>query len=177
MHKVDKMKLFSARRRASRALAMVRLPSNYPYQMYGAVAGWEQRWQAGVRPPMYNAMRVADQTAASVLCTVTGWHTLTSAQLFQFLAFGWVGVEPAVVVVISLFLESHHEQLQHANVMVCRTTQHGLYDAMQCFHPDMPCVRRGFSRHCRVHGTVPDRFVFYMHLLGFHISFPRVDRA
>ena len=32
--KVDKMKLFNASRRASRVLAMVRLPSNYPYQMY-----------------------------------------------------------------------------------------------------------------------------------------------
>ena len=30
-HKVDKIKLFSASRRASRALAMVRLPSNYLY--------------------------------------------------------------------------------------------------------------------------------------------------
>ena len=37
-HKVDKMKLFSASRRASRALAMVRLPSNYPYEMYSASA-------------------------------------------------------------------------------------------------------------------------------------------
>ena len=43
-HRVDKMKLFSASRRASRALAMVRLPSNYPYQMYSVVAGGQQRW-------------------------------------------------------------------------------------------------------------------------------------
>ena len=50
-HKVDKIKLFSASRRASRALAMVRLPSNYPCQMYSAVAGGQQCWQAGVRPP------------------------------------------------------------------------------------------------------------------------------
>ena len=48
-HKVDKMKLFSSSRPASRALAMVRLPSNYPYQMYSAMAGGQQRWQAGVR--------------------------------------------------------------------------------------------------------------------------------
>ena len=32
--------------------------------------------------------------------------------------------------------------------MVCRSTQHGLYEAMQRFHPDMPCVRQGLSRHC-----------------------------
>ena len=39
-HKVDKIKLFSASWRASRALAMVRLPSNYPYQMpVGSSAG------------------------------------------------------------------------------------------------------------------------------------------
>ena len=66
-HKVDKVKLFSASRRASRALAMVQLPSNYPCQMCSAVAGGQQRWQAGVRPPTYNSMRVADQAAASVL--------------------------------------------------------------------------------------------------------------
>ena len=168
------MKLFSASRRASRALAMVRLPSNYPYQMYGAVAGGQQRWQAGVRPPTYNSMRVADQTATSVLRTVTGWHTLPSAQFFQPLASGWVGVEPAVVVVISQFVQTYHKQLRHANVMVRHSTQHGLYEAMQRFHPDMPCMRRGLSRHCRAHGTDHDRFVFYMHILGFHISFPPV---
>ena len=78
-HKVDKMKLFSASRRASRPLATVCLPSNYLYQMYGAVGGGQQCWQAGVRPPTYNSMRVADQTATSVLRTVTGWHTLPSA--------------------------------------------------------------------------------------------------
>ena len=42
-HKVDKVKLFSASRRASRALAMVSLPSNYPGQMYSAVAGGQRR--------------------------------------------------------------------------------------------------------------------------------------
>ena len=72
------MKLFNASR-VSRASAMVRLPSNYPDQMYTAVAGGQQRWQAGVRSPTYNAMRVVDQTTASVLRIVTGWHTLPSA--------------------------------------------------------------------------------------------------
>ena len=60
-HKVDKMEVFSTRRRASRALAMVRLPSNYPYQMYGTVAGGQPPWQAGVRPPTYNSTQVADK--------------------------------------------------------------------------------------------------------------------
>ena len=78
-------------------LAMVRLPPHYPGQMYSAVAGGQQRWQAGVRPPTNNSMRVADQAAASVLCAVTGWHTLPSAQFFQPLASGWVGIEPAAV--------------------------------------------------------------------------------
>ena len=58
--------------------------------------------------------------------------------------------------------------------MVRRGTQHGLYEAMQCFHPDMPCVHRDLSRHCRAHGTDNDRFVLYMHLLSFHISLPPV---
>ena len=71
---------------------------------------------------------------------------------------------------------SYHKQLQHTNVMVRRSTLHGLYEAMQRFQPNMPCVRRGLSRHCRAHGTCYDRFVFYMHLLGFHISFPPVPR-
>ena len=172
-HKVDKMKPFSASRQASGALAMVRLPSNYPYRMYSAIAGGQQRWKAGVRPPTYNSMRVADQTAAFVLRMVSGWHTLPPAQFFQPLAFGWVGVDPAAVVV-SQFLQGYHKQLRHANVMVRRSTQHGLYEAMQRFHPDMPYVRRGLSRHCRAHGTYHDRFVFYMHLLGFRISFPPV---
>ena len=81
-HKVDKLKLFSASRRALRALAMVRLPSNYPGHMYSAVAGGKQRWQAGVRPPTYNSMRVADQVAAPVLRAITRWHALSSAQFF-----------------------------------------------------------------------------------------------
>ena len=38
-HKVDKVRIFSASRCASRALAMVRLPSNYPCRMHSAVAG------------------------------------------------------------------------------------------------------------------------------------------
>ena len=42
-HKVDKMKLFGASPRASRALAMVCLPSNYSYQMYSSIAGGQQR--------------------------------------------------------------------------------------------------------------------------------------
>ena len=54
--------------------------------------------------------------------------------------------------------------------MVRRSTQHGLYEAMQRFHPDMPCVRRGLSRHCRVRNTDHDGFVFCMHLLDFRIS-------
>ena len=52
--KVDKMKLFNAGGQASRALAMVCLPSNYPYKMYSAVAREQQRWQVGVRLPTYN---------------------------------------------------------------------------------------------------------------------------
>ena len=87
---------------------MVRLPSNYPYQMYGAVAGGQQRWQAGVRPPTYNSMRVAYRTAACVLRMVTGWHTLPSTRFFQPLAAGWVGVDPAAVVVICQFLPGYH---------------------------------------------------------------------
>ena len=58
-HKVDKMKLLRASRCTSRALAMVRLPSNYPYQMYSAVASGQQRKHAGGRLP-YKSMRVAD---------------------------------------------------------------------------------------------------------------------
>ena len=58
--------------------------------------------------------------------------------------------------------------------MVCGSTQHGLYEVMQHFHPDMPCVCRGLSCHCRAHGTDHDRFVFYMHVLGFRIAFPPV---
>ena len=41
-HKVDKVKLFIASRRASRALAMVRLPSHYQYRMSSAVARGQQ---------------------------------------------------------------------------------------------------------------------------------------
>ena len=45
---------------------------------------------------------------------------------------------------------------------------------MQRFHPDMPCVRHGLSRHCTVHNTDHDRFVRHMHLLGFSINLPPV---
>ena len=58
--------------------------------------------------------------------------------------------------------------------MVRRSTQHGLYEAMQRCHPDMPCVRRCLAKHCRVHNTDHKRFVFYMHLLDFGISLPPV---
>ena len=50
-HKVDKMKLFSASQRASRALAMVRLPSNYPYHMCNAVAGGNNGGKQGFGHP------------------------------------------------------------------------------------------------------------------------------
>ena len=49
-HQVDNVKLFGASRRVARAFAMVWVPSNYPGQMHSAVAGGQQRWQAGVRP-------------------------------------------------------------------------------------------------------------------------------
>ena len=99
--KVDKVKFFSASRRALTALAMVRLPSKYLCQMYSAIAGWQQRWQARVRRPTHNSMRVADQAAAPVLRAVTGWRALPSAQFFQPLAFAWVGIELTVVAVIT----------------------------------------------------------------------------
>ena len=175
VYKVRQSLLFSASQRASRALAMVRLPSNYPCQMYSAVPGGPQRWQAGVRPPTYSSMRVADQAAASVLCVFTGWHALPSAQFFEPLASGWVGIEPAVVAVIGQFVQTYQKQLRHANVMVRHSTQHGLYEAMQRFHPDMPCVRRGLSRHCGVHNTDHDRFVFYMHLVEVYTSWVPVS--
>ena len=173
-HNTDKVKSSSARRRASRALAMVQLPSNYSGQMYSAVAGGQQRWQARVHPRTHNSIRVADQAAASVLRAITGWHALSAAKFFEPLASGWVGVKPAVVAVISQFLQTYQKQLRHANAMVRHSTQHGLYEAMQHFHPDMPCVRRGLSRHCRVHNADHDRFLLYMHLLDFRISLPRV---
>ena len=83
---------------------MVRCTSNYPCQMYSIVASGQQRWQAGVRPLTYNSMRVADHAVASVLCTITRWPALPSAQFFQPLASGWVQIEPAIVAPISQFL-------------------------------------------------------------------------
>ena len=138
------------------------------------VASGQQLWQAGVRPLTYNSMRVADRAAASVLRTVAGCHALLSTPFFQPLASGWVGIEPAVVVVVSLFLQTYQKQLHHANIMVRRSTQHGLYKAMQRCHPGMPCVCRGLSRHCRAHNMDHARFVFYMHVIGFHICLPPV---
>ena len=38
----------------------------------------------------------------------------------------------------------------------------------------MPCLRRSLSTYCTVHNTHHDRFVHYMHLLGFRISLPPV---
>ena len=90
--------------------------------MYSAVASGQRRWHAGVRPPTNNSMRVADQAIASILRTVAGWHTLPSAQFFQPLASGWVGIEPAVVVVTSQFLQTYQKQLCHTNTMVPRNT-------------------------------------------------------
>ena len=171
-HQVDKLKLFSSSRRASRALAMVRLPSNYPYQMYGAVAGGHQRWQAGVRPPTYNSLRVADHAAASVIRAAAGWHTLPSAQFFQPLDSGWSGLEPVVVVVLCQFLQTYHKRLRHANAMVRASTQHGLYGALQRFHPTMPCVQRGLL-------TIPimTSLCFTCTFGGFTSPFPRSLRS
>ena len=45
---------------------------------------------------------------------------------------------------------------------------------LQRFHPDIPRVCRDLSCHRQAHGTDHDRFVFYMHVLGFCISFPPV---
>ena len=73
--------------------------------------------------------------------------------------------------VISQFLQTYQKQLRHANVMH-GATEHTTWPVRS--HPDMPCVRRGLSRHCRVHNTDHDRFVLYMHLLDFRISLPPV---
>ena len=58
--KADKMNLFNANWRAPRALAMIRLPANYSYQMYAVIAGKQQRWLAGVQPSTYKAMTLAE---------------------------------------------------------------------------------------------------------------------
>ena len=155
---------------------MVQLPANDPYQMYTAVAGGQQCWQDGVRPPTYCPLHEADQAAVSVLRAVAGWHDLPSAQFFQPLRAGWVGVDPPVVVTIHHFLQGYYRQLRHANVMVRHSTQHDLYQAMQRYHPDMPCVRKGLVRYCRVHNTDHDRFVHYTHVLGFSIALPPIPR-
>ena len=79
-----------------------------------------------------------------------------------------------MVAVISQFVQTYQKQLRHANSMVRHSTQHGLYEAMQGFHPDMPFVRRGLSGCGRVHNTDHGRFVLYMHVLNFRISLPPV---
>ena len=61
--------------------------------------------------------------------------------------------------------------------MVRTSTQHGMYEALQRFHPSMPCAQRGISWYCRAHNTDHDPFVHYMHLLGFAISFPPVTAS
>ena len=108
---------------------MTCLPANYPNQMYAAVVAGQQCWQAGVRPPTQNAMRVAHHAAASLLRAMR--HTTPTAQFSQPLESGWVGVDPAMVVVIHQFLQGYNRQLQHACVMVRCNTQHGLYEAPQ----------------------------------------------
>ena len=90
--------------------------------------------------------------------------------LFLALASGWLGIKPFAVAVISQFLQTYQKQLRDATVMVRHNIQHRLYEAMQRFHPDMPCVRRGLSMYCRVHNRDHVRFVQYMYLLGFCIS-------
>ena len=72
---------------------------------------------AAVRPPAYGTIRVCDQPAASVLRVVTGWHCMTSAQMFQPVPAGWVGIEPATVVMVEVLL-TYVKQLGHGNPRV-----------------------------------------------------------
>ena len=54
-------------------------------QMYAMGAGGQQRWQAGVRHPMYNAMRLADQAACVIHIVMVGRLLLGSGTWTDFL--------------------------------------------------------------------------------------------
>ena len=96
---------------------------------------------AAVRPPAYGTLRVGDQPAASALRVVTGWHATSSAQMFQLVQAGWVGIEPATVVMVEHFMLTYIKQLGHENPRVRTSTQKGLWQAFTKFHVDMPCYQ------------------------------------
>ena len=150
-HKEDYAKLMRSCRRASIALRCSKLPAHYPLLMYSAAGGGMQRWMSAVRPPSYGAIRVCDQPAASVLRQITGWHETSSAQMFQPVESGWVGVEPAMVTMVEHFALTYLKPLNHRNPVVRRSTQRGLWDAYGRYHGGMPCLQVPFGKKCPRH--------------------------
>lgn len=172
-HREDYAKLMRSCRRAAIALRCVKLPAHYPLLMYSAAGGGMQRWMSAVRPPSYGAIRVCDQPAASVVRQVTGWSETPSAQMFQPVETGWVGVEPAMVVMVEHFAFTYLKQLNHRNPAVRRSTQQGLWVAHGRYHADMPCVRTPFGKKCIGHDTDHDKMYALLKRSGFEIAFPQ----
>ena len=176
-HREDYIKLLSACRRASLALRQLKLPSHYPVLMYNAAGGGMQRWMSGVRPPAYGTHRVCDHAAASVIRSITRWHTLASAHFLQSITAGWTGVLPATVVMTTHFLLTYIKQLGHHNHLVRDSVTKGLWRAVHRFYPLMACVREVFPKKCGAHDTYHDKVVALLYHLGITLLFPDYVRT
>uniref|UniRef100_A0A7S1IBK2 Uncharacterized protein n=1 Tax=Eutreptiella gymnastica TaxID=73025 RepID=A0A7S1IBK2_9EUGL len=93
--------------------------------------------------------------------------------MFQPMDSGWVGVEPAMVIMVEHFALTYVKQLNHRNPAVRRYTQRGLWDAYVRYHSDMPCVQVPFGKKCPSHDTDHDKMVSLLMRSGFTITFPQ----
>ena len=92
--------------------------------------------------------------------------------MFQPIQAGWVGIEPATVVMVEHFMLTYVKQLGHENPRVRASTQAGLWRAYSEFHKGMPCYGPTFGKTCPQHDTDHDRIVALLRHFGVSLAFP-----
>ena len=175
-HPVDSRRLFSGTRAACRALRAPKVPAHYPLSMFVAKCHGTVNWFTSVRPPSYGAMRVLDAMAASAIRATAGWALTASAHFLREIPEGGIGIPPAPVIGLANFLAVYIRHLNHPNLLVRRSTRHGLLTALSRFHPSQPCLTSELGLRCAAQPTDHDLFVALCHRCDMPDRVPKRNR-
>ena len=170
-HKEDFRKFMAAARRASAVIPIKSVRAQYPPAMYNPKAGGMARFQAGVRPPPVRVWHLADFPAVSALRAIVR-ENLSSHRLLGSVQAGLSGIRPLGPDVLTTFVLNYAWQLNHPNPLTRASARWGHMCALWRFHPDMPCVLRGFA-DCECHPTDQDWFLRYTWLMEIESGPPR----
>ena len=143
--------------------------------MYSARAGGYHRWLGGIRPPIASVGCLGDIPVARNLRSLWGGGDTDSAVLLRPVAGGGLGLDPSAVTILSTFLVTYTEQLNHPHEMVRSSVRHGLRSAQWRFNQAMGFASQGLHHSCRAHGTDHDRFLIYTYTLGIRVLIPEED--